>query len=133
VDAGERVGIGGAYLCIYGMEGPGRLPARRPHGAGLEPAPARDRTSPSRGCSDRSTSCGGTSWRRTSCWTCAPSRRRGRCPLRIDESHFRLADHQRALAAHAEDIDRFTRRQRAAFAAERLAWADAGELERAGG
>ena len=30
------VGIGGAYLCVYGMEGPGRLPVRRPHRADVE-------------------------------------------------------------------------------------------------
>ena len=36
----NAVGIGGAYLCIYGMEGPGRLPVRRPHRAGVEPLPA---------------------------------------------------------------------------------------------
>ncbi len=27
----NAVGIGGAYLCVYGMEGPGRLSVRRPH------------------------------------------------------------------------------------------------------
>ena len=33
----NAVGIGGAYLCVYGMEGPGRLSVRRPHGADVEP------------------------------------------------------------------------------------------------
>ena len=35
----NAVGIGGAYLCIYGMEGPGRLSVRRPHRAGVESLP----------------------------------------------------------------------------------------------
>ena len=36
----NAVGIGGAYLCIYGMEGPGRLPVRRAHRPDLEHPPA---------------------------------------------------------------------------------------------
>jgi hypothetical protein len=33
----NAVGIGGAYLCIYGMEGPGRLSVHRPDDSGVEP------------------------------------------------------------------------------------------------
>ena len=35
----NAVGIGGAYLCVYGMEGPGRLPVRRAHRADVESLP----------------------------------------------------------------------------------------------
>ena len=41
----NAVGIGGAYMCVYGMEGPGRLSARRPHDPDVEHAGARRRSS----------------------------------------------------------------------------------------
>ncbi len=41
-----------------------------------------------------------------------------------------LADHLRFLAAHAESIAEFERRQRTAFDAERDAWHAAGEFDR---
>jgi urea carboxylase len=56
----------------------------------------------------------------------------GALPITIEETSFRLSAHQAALAGDAEAIDAFTRRQQAAFAAERQAWADAGELDRFG-
>ena len=40
----NAVGIGGAYLCVYGMEGPGRLSVRRPHAADVEPLSRRRAT-----------------------------------------------------------------------------------------
>ena len=128
----NAVGIGGAYLCIYGMEGPGgyQLVGRTvqvwnrrrlgPHFT--EPWLLRPFDQ--------------LRWHLVAADELLEMRAEqaaGTLPLRIEEAPFRLADHQRALAPHAEDIDRFTRRQRAAFAAERMAWADAGELERAGG
>ncbi len=35
----NAVGIGGAYMCVYGMEGPGRVPARGPDRPGVEHVP----------------------------------------------------------------------------------------------
>jgi urea carboxylase len=128
----NAVGIGGAYLCIYGMEGPGGYQLvgrtvqvwnrhrRGPHFT--EPWLLRPfdqlRWSPV-GAAEL--------------LDMRAQQAAGALPLRIEEGTFRLADHQRALAAEADDIERFTRRQRSAFAAERQAWADSGELERAGG
>jgi urea carboxylase len=54
----------------------------------------------------------------------------GALPLEIEETTFRLSSQQAALSADADGIDAFVRRQQAAFAAERRAWADAGELDR---
>ena len=128
----NAVGIGGAYLCIYGMEGPGGYQLvgrtvqvwnrhrRGPHFR--EPWLLRPFDQ--------------LRWHPVGADELLEMRSEqaaGALPLRIEEATFRLADHQRALAAEAEDIERFTARQRAAFARERRAWADAGELERAGG
>jgi urea carboxylase len=44
---------------------------------------------------------------------------------------FRLSDHQRFLAEHAESIASFRTQQQAAVARERDAWAEAGEFARA--
>jgi urea carboxylase len=54
----------------------------------------------------------------------------GELPIDIEETSFRLSTQQEALAAEADDIEAFVRRQQAAFSVERQAWADAGELER---
>ena len=53
----------------------------------------------------------------------------GRLELEISPTSFRLDEHRRFLARHQRAIDRFRERQQTAFAAERRAWAEAGELE----
>jgi len=55
----------------------------------------------------------------------------GRLPLRIEEGEFALADHLRFLDDNAADIAAFRETQGAAFAAERDAWEQAGEFDRA--
>jgi urea carboxylase len=119
----NAVGIGGAYLCVYGMEGPGgyQLLGRTiqmwnsfPNGS----APFGDTP-----------------------WLLRPFDRlkfhqvtadeleiaraafpHGAYPIRIEPGRFSLAAHQTDLAEHQADIARFQHTQRAAFEAERAAW-----------
>ncbi|MGL6235613.1 MAG: 5-oxoprolinase/urea amidolyase family protein [Segniliparus sp.] len=129
----NAVGIGGAYLCVYGMEGPGGYQLvgrtvqmwnhRHPEPAGrFEPGvPWLLRFF------DR------ISWRPVSAEELADLRAdlaagRGDGGVRIEEGSFSLAEHRGFLAEQAESIDAFQIRQRAAFQAEREAWSRAGEF-----
>jgi urea carboxylase len=122
----NAVGIGGAYLCVYGMEGPGGYQFV---GRTVQ-VWNRDRRGPH--------------FERP--WLLRPFDRlrfhpvgadelldlrteqaAGRLAVRIDDGAFRLADHRAFLAAHGAEIEAFRATQRAAFAAERAAWAAAGE------
>jgi urea carboxylase len=123
----NAVGIGGAYLCIYGMEGPGgyQLVGR--------------------------TIQMWNRWRTTDCfepgkpWLLRFFDRirffpvsaeelldaraafpHGRYPLRIEEGAFTLAEHERFLAQNAAGIARFKTQQQSAFEAERQRWRDLG-------
>ncbi|WP_298459829.1 urea carboxylase [uncultured Cellulomonas sp.] len=127
----NAVGIGGAYLCIYGMEGPGgyqfvgrTVPVWSTHtqrGA-FEP---------------------GTPWLlrffdvikwypvgADELLDLRADARAGGLDLRIEPGQFALADHERFLADHAGSIADFQRRQAAAFSTERDAWEAAGEFDR---
>jgi urea carboxylase len=125
----NAVGIGGAYLCVYGMEGPGgyqfigrtcqmwnryRQTAAFTHGRPwllrffdqirFYPVSNSELT-----------------------------RFRQDFPhdkvrLKIEETTFRLDDYQRFLAANAGTIAEFKARQQAAFEAERKRWEDGGQL-----
>jgi urea carboxylase len=55
----------------------------------------------------------------------------GRTSIDATDGTFSLAEHERFLAEHSESIAAFRARQSAAFAAERDAWAAAGEFDRA--
>ncbi|WP_420138977.1 urea carboxylase [Sphingomonas sp.] len=125
------VGIGGAYMCIYGMEGPGgyQLFGRtiqvwntyRQTGAFSDGKPwllrffdqirffpvSHDEL---------------TEWRRD-----FPL---GRRVIEIEETEFRLADYRAFLARNAESITAFETRRNAAFAAERADWERRGEFDR---
>jgi urea carboxylase len=125
--AENAVGIGGAYLCIYGMEGPGGYQFvgrtlqmwnryRTPEAFGGKPWLLRFfdqiRFYP------------------VSAAELMGIRRDfplGRYPLRIEESHLNLAEYQAFLAREAEAIAAFRAKQRAAFAAERQRWMDQGQ------
>ena len=121
----NAVGIGGAYLCIYGMEGPGgyQFTGRT--------IPVWNR------------------WRKTEDFEKPWLLRffdqlrfypvsaeellrlreevpRGRHKLEIEEKVFRLADYEAFLAEHSDEIDAFQKKQRAAFEAERMRWEQAG-------
>ena len=127
----NAVGIGGAYLCIYGMEGPGgyqfvgrtiqvwNSESRGPH---FE-VPWLLRTFDQ------------IRWFPVTADELLAMRQahgRGALDLEIGETLFRPADHRRDLVRHADDIAAFQQTQRAAFAAERAAWEASGELVTAG-
>ena len=122
--AENSVGIGGAYLCVYGMEGPGgyQFVGRTVQvWSSRSPRPWLLRFF------DR------IKWYPVGADELLDLRAEmaaGRLRLRMDEGHFSLADHQRFLAANAESIASFRRRQSAAFATERAAWEAAGEFAR---
>ncbi|MGO4584642.1 urea carboxylase [Arthrobacter sp. 2RAF6] len=129
----NAVGIGGAYMCIYGMEGPGgyqfvgrttQVWSRYADSAPFEP---------------------GSPWLlrffdRISWYPVSPEELldlradmaagRGR-GVEIEDGSFSLAEHEAFLEENRESIGVFRERQAAAFAVERQAWADAGEFDRA--
>ncbi|AJE82204.1 urea amidolyase [Streptomyces albus] len=123
------VGIGGSYLCVYGMESPGgyQLIGRTvPIWGGLRPG---------RSFED------GVPWLlrffdRIVWHPVEPAElldlradlAAGRSEVDIRPGDFSLAAHERFLAEHAADIAAFRQRQSAAFEAERQAWEAAGEF-----
>lgn len=130
--AENSVGIGGAYLCVYGMEGPGgyQFVGRttqvwsgwQQHGAFEPGAPWLLRFF------DR------IKWYPVDADELLELRAditSGRFVPRIEEGTFSLSDYQAFLAENAESIAEFRVRQQAAFAAERDAWEAAGEFARA--
>ena len=127
----NAVGIGGAYLCIYGMEGPGgyqfvgrtvqvwNRDQRGPHFT--EPWLLRTFDQ--------------LRWFPVGADELLDMRARhaaGQLPIAIEDTTFVLADHQAQLAADADAIAQFQATQQAAFADERDAWSASGELERFG-
>ncbi|HKN52533.1 MAG TPA: 5-oxoprolinase/urea amidolyase family protein, partial [Amycolatopsis sp.] len=123
--AENSVGIGGAYLCIYGMEGPG----------GYQFVGRTVQVWNSwRGADspwllkffDR------ISWYPVSAEELLELRAKssaGQLELDITDGEFKLASYQRFLAENAESIAEFRATQSAAFEAERRAWAAAGEFD----
>jgi len=129
--AENSVGIGGAYLCIYGMEGPGgyqlvgrttQVWSRYRHTAPFEPGnPCLLRLF------DR------ISWYPVSVEELIDLRAdmvAGRGSTDITPGTFSLAEHERFLSEHADSIAAFRAVQSAAFAEERNAWAAIGEFDR---
>jgi urea carboxylase len=122
----NAVGIGGAYLCIYGMEGPGgyqfvgrtvQVWSRWQREPG-DPWLLRH--------FDR------ISWYPVGAEELLDLRAdvaAGRHRLRISDGAFRLADHEDFLTANAGSIAAFRDNQAAAFGREREAWAAAGEFD----
>lgn len=125
----NAVGIGGAYLCVYGMEGPGgyQLVGRTVPVWYLDrPTPGDEPEVP---------------------WLLRPfdeivfepvdapdlldlraAAREGALALDIEPTTFRLRDHMEFLAAEADDIAAFRADQRAALDAERDRWRASGEI-----
>jgi urea carboxylase len=126
----NAVGIGGAYLCVYGMEGPGgyqfvgrTLQMWNTFHSTAEFPP-------------------GTPWllrffdelrfHPVSAQELLEIRDafpRGRYSLRIEPKQFRLRDYHAFLKSIKADADLFKNRQQAAFEAERERWAAAGQAE----
>ncbi|MBO9604146.1 MAG: urea carboxylase [Novosphingobium sp.] len=125
------VGIGGAYMCIYGMEGPGGYQlfgrtiqiwnTHRQTDAFVDgkpwllrffdqirffPVSAEELVE----------------WRRD-----FPN---GRRSIEVEESEFRLADYRAFLAENAESIAAFQQQREAAFDEERAEWQRSGEFDR---
>ncbi|GAA3617918.1 urea carboxylase [Kineosporia mesophila] len=126
--AENSVGIGGAYLCIYGMEGPGgyQFVGRTTQVWRTYPEPGRN------------------PWLldffdRISWYPVSPEElldlradlAAGRSTPDITEGSFSLAEHERFLAENADSIAAFREVQAGAFEAERRAWEAAGEFDRA--
>jgi urea carboxylase len=125
------VGIGGAYMCIYGMEGPGGYQL---FGRTIQVWNTHRQT-------DAFT--GGKPWLLrffdqirffpVSAEELAEWRRdfpHGRRSLKIEETTFSLADYRNFLAENAESIAAFEATRQAAFDAERAAWDASGEFDR---
>jgi urea carboxylase len=123
------VGIGGAYLCIYGMEGPGgyqfvgrtvQVWNRFRSGGAFEPGHPnllrffdRIRWHPVQG---------------EDLLDLRADAAAGRLELAIEEGSFTLAEHEAFLEREAGGIAAFRATQAEAFAAERAAWEAAGEF-----
>ncbi|GAA4084009.1 urea carboxylase [Nonomuraea soli] len=124
--AENSVGIGGAYLCVYGMEGPGGYQFV---GRTVQVWSTYGRERPwSLRFFDR------IRWYPVSARELLDLRAdmaAGRLEPKVEEGEFSLAGYRRFLAANDESIAAFRARQAAAFAAERAAWEEAGEFSRA--
>ncbi|MET0547447.1 MAG: carboxyltransferase domain-containing protein, partial [Caulobacterales bacterium] len=125
------VGIGGAYMCIYGMEGPGgyQLVGRtiqvwnsyRAHGHSELGKPWLLRFFDQIKFFPVSHA-ELMEWRRD-----FPA---GRRDIKVEETSFKLNDYRKFLADNAESIAAFKDKREAAFAAERSDWEQRGEFER---
>jgi urea carboxylase len=125
----NAVGIGGAYLCIYGMEGPGgyQFVGRTVQvWSSAAAGPAFDHGSPwLLRFFDR------IRWHPVTADELLELRAdmaAGRLDLETEDGSFTLAAHLDFLAREAPSIAAFRERQAAAFASERDAWAEAGEF-----
>ncbi|HQT62882.1 MAG: urea carboxylase [Acidocella sp. 20-57-95] len=121
----NAVGIGGAYMCIYGMEGPGGYQL---FGRTIQVWNTHRQTAPFE-----------NPWLfrhfdqirffEVSNEELEDARAKflyGKYPLQIEETSFCLQDYRNFCAQNAASIDAFQTTQRAAFAAERADWAAKG-------
>lgn len=124
----NAVGIGGAYMCIYGMEGPGGYQFV---GRTVQVWNTWHQTT---------NFSAGTPWllrffdqiRFYPVTAEELIKHRadflvGRFQIKVEEETFRLADYQKFLESDAQDIAKFRRQQRSAFAEERERWVAAGQ------
>jgi urea carboxylase len=127
--AESTVGIGGAYLCIYGMESPGGYQLV---GRTLQIWSSHHQRPPFEAGTpwllrffDR------IHWYPVTAEELLDARADfavGRYDVRVEPGIFRLRQYEEMLAAEATSIEEFRRRQSAAFSAERDAWEVAGEF-----
>jgi urea carboxylase len=125
------VGIGGAYMCIYGMEGPGGYQlfgrtiqvwnTHRQTDAFIEGKPWLlrffDQIRFFKVSAEEL-----TEWRRD-----FPT---GRRSIHVEQSEFRLADYRAFLTENAGSIATFEAQRQAAFDEERAQWQRSGEFDR---
>ena len=124
--AENSVGIGGAYLCIYGMEGPGGYQFVGRTVQIWNRFRYRDQPWALR-FFDR------IEWYPVTAEELLELRAEsdaGRLALDTAEGTFSLAEYDAFLAANAESIASFRRRQSAAFEAEKERWRATGEFDR---
>jgi len=125
------VGIGGAYMCIYGMEGPGGYQL---FGRTIQVWNTYRQTD---------AFVDGKPWLlrffdqirffSVSAEELAEWRRdfpHGRRSIEVEESEFRLADYRSFLAENAASISAFEARRQSAFDEERAEWERSGEFDR---
>jgi urea carboxylase len=123
----NAVGIGGAYLCVYGMEGPGGYQL---FGRTIQMWNSFRETPPFES---------GQPWllrhfdtirfyevTEQELLQARDSFPQGKFPLRIEESEFSLKEYRAFCAANAVSINSFQTMQRAAFMEEREDWAQKG-------
>ncbi len=125
----NAVGIGGAYLCVYGMEGPGgyQFVGRT--------VQMWNRYRQTQDFKD------GKQWLlrffdQIRFYPVAADELlqlredfiEGRFQLRVEDTTLRLHDYRQFLTSHADSISSFKHTQQAAFEAERQRWAEAGQL-----
>ncbi|MFM9612467.1 5-oxoprolinase/urea amidolyase family protein [Streptomyces niveiscabiei] len=130
--AENSVGIGGAYLCVYGMEGPGGYQFVGRTTQVWSPWQQRGAFEPGKPWLlrffDR------IRWYPVDADELLGLRAditSGRFAPRVEEGTFSLAEYESFLAEHADSIAEFRRTQQQAFTAERQAWEEAGEFARA--
>ncbi|MER7481612.1 urea carboxylase [Streptomyces sp. NPDC126510] len=128
--AENSVGIGGAYLCVYGMEGPGgyqfvgrtvQIWNRFRRGGLFQDSPWALRFF------DR------IEWYPVTAEELLELRAEtdaGRGAFDTQEGTFSIAEYDSFLTANADSIAAFRQRQSAAFEAEKERWRDAGEFDR---
>jgi urea carboxylase len=128
--AENSVGIGGAYLCIYGMESPGgyQLVGRTVQiwSSHRQSPPFEPGTPWLLRFFDR------IHWYPVTAEELLDARAdvaAGRFDVRIEPGTFRLREYEEMLERESASISAFRQRQSAAFAAERDAWAAAGEFD----
>ncbi len=134
----NAVGIGGAYLCIYGMEGPGgyqfvgRTTQVWNHHAGpLAGHPGADRHPTGAETPWLLRYFDRIRWYPVEADELLDLRAdfaAGKARVPAEDGEFRLADYREFLAANHESISDFRAVQATAFAAERDSWRQAGEL-----
>ena len=128
----NAVGIGGAYLCVYGMEGPGgyQFVGRTVQmwNRYQQTADFRDGKQWLLRFFDQIRFYPVSSEELLKLRAGFPY---GRHPLRIEESHLDLGDYLKFLESQRESIDEFRQSQRSAFDAERERWRTAGLAETA--
>ncbi|MEV0062007.1 urea carboxylase [Nocardia sp. NPDC050718] len=127
----DAVGIGGKYLCVYGMESPGgyqligrTIPIWSSY---RQTPPFEDGTPWLFRFFDRIV------WEPVTAEQLLDYRaaaRAGRFDAEISDGTFALADYLNLLRDNADDIAAFEARQAAAFDAEKQAWHAAGEFDR---
>ncbi|MFD3426412.1 5-oxoprolinase/urea amidolyase family protein [Nocardia fluminea] len=135
----NAVGIGGAYLCIYGMEGPGgyqfvgrttqvwnhRARPTGTAGPGVDRFPTDHETPWLLRYFDR------IRWHPVEAEELLDLRAdfaAGKVDITTENGDFRLADYRKFLSENADSISEFRALQADAFAEERQSWRTAGEL-----